>query len=250
MKYAQGIIGLLVGTALGGSVVAATTEGTATGSADKDSIRAIVLEVIKEEPQAIMESVSSFQMKQREAKMQESSAALKDSAVKEAIFNDDTLAIAGNKNGKHVVAEFFDYDCPVCKMQFKIFADMIKKDPELKIVFHEYPIFGPVSEENSRIGLAVTKLYPEKYYTFHEKMMGGKGHETTNDRTYGILKEMGLDVEKVKATAKSDEIVKKLADTRALGQKLNIQGTPTIIVGDEVIPHAAQMNELEAKFSK
>lgn len=246
MKYAQGIIGLLVGTALGGSVVAATTEGTV--GADKETIRAIVLDVIKDEPQAIIDSLNGYQAKQQQEKIEASSAALKDSAVKEAIYKDNTLAFAGNKNGSHVIAEFFDYDCPVCKMQFNIFTEMLKKDPELKIVFHEYPIFGPVSEENSRIGLSVAELYPEKYFEFHEKMMGGKGHETTNDRTYGILKELGMDVEKVKATSKTDEIATKLAASRELGQKLNIQGTPTIIVGDEVIPHAAQMNELEAKL--
>lgn len=249
MKYAQGIIGLLVGTALGGSVVAATTEGTAVaGSTDKESIRAVVLEIIKEEPKAIIDSLNEFSAKQRNERQAEASAVLKQDGVKAKIFADDTLAYAGNKNGKHVVAEFFDYDCPVCKMQFQVFTELLKQDPELKIVFHEYPIFGPVSEENSRIGLTVAEMYPEKYFEFHEKMMGGKGHETTNDRTYGILKELGMDVEKVKSKSKSDEIVAKLDASRQLGQQLNIQGTPTVVVGEELIPHAVQIDELKAKL--
>lgn len=246
MKYAQGIIGLLVGTALGGSVIAATTE--TGGTASKDSIRATVLEVIKEEPQAIIESLNAWQAKQQADKLAGASAALKKDGVKDSIFNDATLPFAGNKDGKHVVAEFFDYNCPVCKMQFQVFTEMLAKDKELKIVFHEYPIFGATSEENSRLGLAVADLYPEKYWQFHEKMMGGKGHEQNNDRTLAILKELGLDVAKVQEKSKTEEVAAQLEKSRRIGQSLNIQGTPTLIVEDTIIPHAAQAPELEILF--
>ncbi|MFM9889469.1 MAG: DsbA family protein [Rickettsiales bacterium] len=253
MKTTHFLIGLLAGTALGGAVVAAT--GTTTHSASgasglsRDEIQQIVRDTISNEPQLILDSVQKFQQGQRNAAMGKANESLKNSDVRAAIFNNEQLAIGGNKNGTHVVAEFFDYDCPVCKTQFKVLAEMLKKDPELKIVFHEFPIFGPVSEENSRIGLAVTKLYPEKYYAFHEKMMGGEGHQKTTKRTYEILKELGMDEAKIKTSSNSEEIIKQLADSRALGEKLSIQGTPALIIGDEITPHFLPEEELQAKFA-
>ncbi|MEF5008139.1 DsbA family protein, partial [Escherichia coli] len=94
--------------------------------------------------------VQNYQQDQQRQAMSKANDALKDPAVRDAVFNDATLAFAGNKTGKHVVAEFFDYDCPVCKIQFKALVELIKTDPELKVVFHEFPIFGPTSDENSK----------------------------------------------------------------------------------------------------
>lgn len=248
MKYAYGVIGLLVGTALGGSVVAATGK-TGSANMDTDAIKQIVRDVIKNEPQVMVDSLRAYQEDMQQSANSEASKALKDDGVRNAVLNDEDLPYAGNGNGDHVIAEFFDYDCPVCKMQFKVFQEMLKKDPELKIVFHEFPIFGPTSEENSHLGLAVSKLYPEKYYEFHSKMMEGKGHETDTKRTYAIMKELGFDIAKVEKMSKSDEVQKQLLKSRELGEKLRIQGTPAVIIGDELIPHLVQGPELEAKLS-
>lgn len=253
MKTSSFLIGLLAGTALGGAVVAATgTHSPSAGSASgltREDVQQIVRDTISNEPKLILESVQKFQEGQRNAALGKANESLKDASVRDAIFNNEKLAVGGNKNGKHVVAEFFDYDCPVCKSQFKVLASMLKNDPELKIVFHEFPIFGPVSEENSRIGLAVANLYPEKYYAFHEKMMGGEGHQKTAKRTYEILKELGMDEAKVKTASNSEEIIGQLAESRALGEKLNIQGTPTLVIADEITPHFLPEEELTAKFA-
>lgn len=250
MKYAQLLMGLFAGTALGGAIVANTTAAPVSGaSLSKADVQQIVRDTISNEPKLILESVQKFQDSQRNAAMSRANEALKDASVRDAIFNAEHLAVAGNKNGTHVVAEFFDYDCPVCKMEFKVLAPMLKSDPQLKIIFHEFPIFGPTSEENARIGLAVTQLYPEKYYAFHEKMMGGEGHQKTTKRTYEILKELGLDEAKIKTTMNSEEIEKRLAASRALGEKLLIQGTPTLVIGDEIVPHFLPAEELQAKFA-
>lgn len=253
MKTTSFLIGLLAGTALGGAVVAATgTHSANAGAASvltREEVQQIVRDTIAKEPKLILESVQRFQEGERNAAMSKANESLKDASVKDAIFNNERLAIAGNKNGTHVVAEFFDYDCPVCKSEFKVLAPMLKKDPELKIVFHEFPIFGPVSEENSRVGLAVTKLYPEKYFAFHAKMMEGEGHQKTTKRTYEILKELGMDEAKVKAAANSEEIISQLAESRALGEKLTIQGTPTLVIGEELVPHFLPEAELQARFA-
>jgi protein-disulfide isomerase len=251
MKYAQLIMGLLIGTALGGAVVASQgTNASGGGAVNEEAVKQIVRDTIMNEPKLIMDSVQKYQQQQQAQAAGKASEVLKDPAVTDLIFRDDALPFAGNKDGKNVIAEFFDYNCPVCKMQFKVFTDLLAKDKDLKIVFHEFPIFGPVSDQNSKIGLAVAKLYPAKYYTFHEKMMEGRGHEENNDRTLLILKDLGFDVAKVQEVAQSDEVAAQLDKSRDLGQKLNIRGTPTLVVGDEVIGHAVDADALEAKLSQ
>ncbi|MFZ4542196.1 MAG: DsbA family protein [Rickettsiales bacterium] len=247
MKYAQLIIGLLAGTAIGGTVVAST--GTPAGAtADAETIKKIVREVISEEPKLIMESVQKFQMSQQKKQAEGASEAMKDSAVQEKVYNDPNAASHGPKDSKRVMAEFFDYNCGACKYMFKSIDELIKKDKTVRVVFHEYPIFGPVSEMNSKIGLAVNRLYAEKYYDFHVKMMTHEGR--VDDKVaYGYAKDLGMDVEKLQAEVAKPELNAILENNRQLGDTLQIQGTPTLTIGTEVVQHALSFTDLESKLN-
>lgn len=245
MKYAQGIIGLLVGTALGGSVVAATTEGN--GNHNADSIRAVVLQVIKEEPQAIMESVSAWQQKQQQEKLAGASAALKDPAVMKAVLDTTDSPFIGPADSTKTVVEFFDYNCPACKMQFEQLDALHKTDSDVKIIFKEYPIFGAQSEANSRLGLAVHRIAPDQYFAWHTKMMSNKGR-TDEATALKYATELGINEAKLKEEAAGPKVEEILAAERALGQKLNLQGTPSLVIGDELVPHAMGADEIKAKF--
>lgn len=244
MKYAQGIIGLLIGTALGGSVIAATTEN----SAPTGDIRAQVLQVIKEEPQAIVDSLNAWQAKQQEEKMAGASAALKDPATNAAVHDTADSAFIGKADSKNTVVEFFDYNCPACKMQFEQLDALHKADGDVKIIFKEYPIFGAQSEANSRIGIAVNRIAPDKYFAWHTKMMTNKGR-TDEATALKYAQEVGIDTAKLKEEAASPKVAEILAAERALGQKLNLQGTPSLIIGDELVPHAMGADEIKSKFA-
>lgn len=249
MKYAQLIIGLLAGTALGGSVVAATDSNSSSGKGlDKEAVKAVVRQVISDEPQLIIESVQKLQMAEQKKQQANMGESLKDDAVREQVYHDKNAASTGPKDSKRVVVEFFDYNCGACKYMFKSLQALVEKDKTARVVFHEYPIFGPTSEENSKIGVAVNRLYPEKYFDFYVKMMSASGHVDAK-AALGFAKELGMDEEKLKTEAAKKEVSAVLEANRVLGEKLHIQGTPTLVIGDEVVPHALSLEDLEEKLS-
>lgn len=239
------IIALLAGAVLGG---AAMTQSNAIGGGD-EKIKEIVRQVIKDEPRLILDSVNNMQQTEQKEKMAKAQDALKDESLKLAIFNNVSVPFVGRADSKKTVVEFFDYNCPACKAQFKVIDELHKKDGEVKILFKEYPIFGPQSDTNSKIGLAVQKLDPSKYYAFHTKMMTheGRADEAT---ALGFVKEIGLDPAAVKAEIVKPEYEETLQANRAIGDKLHIQGTPTIVIGDEVVPHMVAMPEFVEKLGK
>lgn len=254
MKYAQLVMGLLIGTALGGAVVGGLNTGsmgnTAKGaSLDKTAIQDIVRETIDGEGERIMQAVSKHQQAQQKQRTAGASEALKSAEVKNDIYHDEGVAFAGPHDAERVVAEFFDYNCPACKMQYKALAELLEKDKNVKVVFHEYPIFGPQSETNSKIGLAVFYTAPQKYLAFHEKMMGNEGR-TDEATAYSFVKDIGLNVEKVKELANSSKVKEALEKSRALGGKMGVQGTPSVFIGEEMIPHAVSFDEIEARLSQ
>jgi protein-disulfide isomerase len=250
MKYAQLVIGLLVGTALGGSVIAATgaAPGVSTGG-DNESIKAIVRDVIAQEPQLILDSVQKYQIAEQQKKASRANDALKDSAVRDQVFNNADAPNHGQKDSKRVIVEFFDYNCGVCKQMFKGLETLAKKDPTLRVVFFEFPIFGETSDTNSKIALAVNRLYPEKYFDFHAKMMTNPARGTDAKVALGFAKALGMDADKVKAESEKKEVADILVANRLLGEKLHVQGTPLLIIGDEIIPHAMSPEDLEARVN-
>lgn len=250
MKYAQLVIGLLIGTALGGSVIAATDAAPRTsGGGDNESIKTIVREVIAQEPQLILDSVQKYQMAEQQKKAEKANDALKDAAVREQIFNNADAPNHGPKDSKRVIVEFFDYNCGVCKQMFKGLETLAKKDATVRVVFFEFPIFGETSDTNAKIALAVNRLYPEKYFDFHAKMMTNPARGTDAKVALGFAKALGMDADKVKAESEKKEVADILVANRALGEKLHVQGTPLLIIGDEIIPHALSPEDLEARVN-
>ncbi len=254
MKYAQLIIGLLAGTAIGGAVVVSAGNPLAGaglnfgGGVDRESVKQIVRDTISEEPQLIMDSVQKFQEARRKQTTQNANELLKDPAAKAEIYEFADAAFVGPKDAKKVVVEFYDYDCPACHMMFKSIDKVLEKNKDVKVIFREFPIFGPTSEKNSQIAIAVNRLYPAKYFQFHEKMMGGTG-KNSEEKTLGFVKELGMNVEKVKAEAAKPDVQETIEATKKLASKLGIQGTPSLIVGEELVPHAMSAEDLEAKLN-
>ena len=252
MKYAQLIIGLLAGTAIGGAVVVSsggslTGGGFKFGGVDRETVKQIVRDTISEDPQFILDSVNKYQQARREKDVQAASQSLKDPAVKAEVFDYADVAFVGPKDAKKVVVEFFDYDCPACHMMFKGIDELVKTNKDVKVIFREFPIFGPVSDQNSRLAIALARLYPEKYFKFHEKMMNGPGHNGSEAKTLAVIKSLGINTDKVKAEAAKPDVQATLDATKKLGAKLGIQGTPSLVIGDELIPHAMSGDDLKAR---
>lgn len=248
MKYAQLLMGLLVGTALGGAAVSATLEQNA-GAPDNEAIRAIVRDVIKTEPQLILDSVQAHQQGQQKQENAATNELLKKPEIQKSLFSDENSPSVGPVDAKNVVVEFFDYNCPACKMMFEGLDKLHAADKNVRIVFKEYPIFGPQSETNSKLGIAVHRIDPKKYFEFHGKMMAHKGR-ADEAQALGFIKEIGLDPAKVKAESETPEVAKILEAERALGGALKVQGTPTLVVNEEYVPHALAYEQLVEKLKK
>ncbi len=218
-----------------------------TSSVNEDQVKAIVRQVIDEEPKLILDSVQKMQNQGRAQAQAEASKVLADEAVRQALFYNDKSPYAGPKDAKKVVVEFFDYNCPACKVQYTTLSQLLKEHKDVKVVFKEFPIFGPQSDKNAMIALAVNKIDRTKYVAFHEKMMTFQGRA---DETQALkfVKEIGLNVEEVKKEAASREVAQVLAMHRELGGKIKVQGTPTVIVGSEIVPHAVSMDDIRSKL--
>jgi protein-disulfide isomerase len=158
------------------------------------------------------------------------------------IYDNPATPVGGNPQGSATIVEFFDYRCPYCKQVQPSLEALIKQDPQLRLVYKEFPILGPVSVTAAHAALAAQRQ--GKYDAFHAAMMAARGN-ISDDTIFQVAASVGLDVDRLKRDMASPEIARQLKDNLVLADALNIHGTPAFIVGDRVVPGAVDLGTLK-----
>jgi protein-disulfide isomerase len=141
----------------------------------------------------------------------------------------------GNPRGKTALVEFYDLNCPFCRIASVDIGDLVDTDPELKLVLVPYPVLGPASVAASRVELAVAKLgTPRQFYEFHRRIYAQHG---TADglRALAVAGELGLDQRALRALGDSAQTTQTMKAHLALGSTLGLTATPSFILGNLAI---------------
>lgn len=196
----------------------------AFSDAEKSQIKEVVKELLKEEPGLVIEAMTEYRIQETK---REAEAAAENLKKYEDYFKRADAPIAGNPKGDIVVVEFFDYNCGYCKRAFDDLAKLIQDDDRVKVIFQEMPILGPSSQTMAEYSLAAKRQ--DKYFEFHIALMSHKGGKTDED-ILKLAEKAGLDTEKLKKDAKSDEVAAEIAKSKEVAIDLGIRGTPAFII--------------------
>jgi protein-disulfide isomerase len=158
--------------------------------------------------------------------------------------------VLGNPQGKVTMVEFFDYNCGYCKRALPDMIDLLKTDPDLKFVLKEFPVLGEGSVDAAHVAVAarMQDSTGKKYIEFHQKLLGGRG-PADKARALAVAKEVGFDMPRIEKDMNSDEVKKTIDEDMKLADALGVSGTPTYIVGDEVVVGAVGLDELKQKLN-
>lgn len=201
-------------------------------SLDRNAVEAIVREYLLENPEIMLEVQTALETKQQEEQRSTQLATIKDQSAE--IFNASYDGIVGNPNGSTTVVEFFDYNCGFCKRAMADMDEMVKADPDLRFVLKEFPILGPDSQKAHVVSMAFRALHPEKYADFHRDLLNGPGR-AGEESAMRVALELGADEAAIRQEMSNPEIQDAFVKTYELANALSITGTPSYVVGDEVV---------------
>ena len=145
------------------------------------------------------------------------------------------VVVVGNRTGGKTLTEFYDLNCPYCRVASADMADMIEHDPQLRLVLVPYPVLGVASIEAGRVELAVAKLgTPEEFYAFQRQIFSQRG-TADGQRALAVAHGLGLDDVALTKLANSDEITRTMKNQVNLGTALGLEATPSFIAGGVAI---------------
>jgi protein-disulfide isomerase len=216
--------------------------------AQKSEIEKIIRDYLINNPEVLQEAIAALEKKQAAEEATKHQAAVKDNA--EAIFNSPRQVTVGNPQGDVTFVEFFDYNCGYCKRAMADMMDLMKHDPKLKVVLKEFPVLGPASVEVARVAVAVRMQDKtgKKYLDFHQKLLSGRG-QVDKARAVAAAKEAGLDVARIERDINSDEVRQTLEESMKLAEKLGLNGTPSYVIGPNVVVGAVGLDQLKEKVN-
>lgn len=120
-------------------------------------------------------------------------------------------------------------------------------DPQLRIVYKEFPILSAGSVFAAKAALAANKQ--GKYVAFHRALYQVRG-QVDEPKVLEAARTAGLDVARMKADMQDAAIERMLDKNNKLAQALHITGTPGFVIGDEVQTGAIDLNRLQALIGK
>lgn len=201
--------------------------------AQRADVEKTVRDYLLKNPQILVQMSAALEQHQAQEREKLIQTAISDNA--DMIFRDNYGLEAGDPEGDVTIVEFSDYNCPYCKRAFESLTKLLDSDKKVRVILKEFPIFGERSEGAARVAIAAKNQ--GKYFEVHTALLENRGQN--NEQTALKLAErLGLDMEKLRADMNSDETKKIIRETRELGNKLGIQGTPFYLVGDRSIPGA------------
>jgi protein-disulfide isomerase len=214
----------------------------------RGEIERIVREYLLSHPELLQDVMNELEKRQAMAEAEKHRASVKEHSAE--IFASPRQVTLGNPQGDVTIVEFFDYNCGYCKRAMADMLDLLKNDAKLKFVLKEFPVLGEGSVQAAQVAAAVRMQDKtgKKYLEFHQKLLGSRG-QVDKARALAVAKEVGLDMARIEKDMASDEAKATIEESLKLADALGLNGTPSYVVGGDVVIGAVGLNTLKEKVN-
>ena len=217
--FALSSLAMAIGMSMGLPVHAESTS-----QINKAEVEKIVHDYLVSNPDVLIEASQALQKKQQDMLQAQAKTAISEHA---SALAKGELTVEGNAKGNVTLVEFFDYQCGHCVKMQPVVKELISKNPNLRVIYREFPIFGKESETASRVAIAAAMQ--GKYGDIHAKLFNGE-HQLNEEKILSIAKKSGLDMSKLKIDMNSSKVSSILDESRKLAEAIHLMGTPAFIV--------------------
>ena len=201
-----------------------------------------VLQIIRENPEAILDSVQAYQRKQQAAQQKEQQAFLEQTKTnpKAVIGSSPTT---GAKAGKVLLVEFSDFQCPYCSKAHAILQPFMAKHRDVvTLVYKHFPLVSIHAEAMPAAKAAWAAGQQGKFWEYHDALfthqdqLGEAFYQTT-------AKTLSLDLKRFERDRTIAEAA--IQQDMELGKKLGLSGTPFFVMNGETLTGLSSADDLE-----
>ena len=199
---------------------------------DRATLNSIIEDFIRNNPEIVRDTLIALAAREEAERKQTGLAKVRD---------DQGDPVMGNANGTITLYEFSDYNCGYCKRVFEPIQQLVRDNPDIRLVIKEFPILSQSSLFAAKAAIAAEMQ--GKFGDYHIAMMTFRG-QITDAVVMRMAAQAGLDIEQLKSDMESSKTLAIIQRTREAAAALEINGTPGLVIGDTVVPGAIGLDEL------
>src|SRR5260370_26606994 len=147
------------------------------------------------------------------------------------ILNDPETPTGGNPNSDLTIVDFFDYNCPYCKLAAKSLEKIVKTDGNIRLVYRDWPILAETSIIGARLALAAK--YQGQYIPVHHALMDIPGYGVSQEQMMEAVRNAGVDLAQLDTdiARHADDIAGLIKRNLNIAQAIGLQGTRGFLLG-------------------
>ena len=229
---------------LAGSLLVAAAPGARAASftpEQRAEIVAILREALRSDPSILRDAIQALRAAEGAQRDQAVHAAI--ARNRAALAADPADPVAGNPAGNVTAVEFYDTRCPYCRRMLPTMEALLKAEPGVRLVYKDLPVLGPASLLEARALLAAQRQ--DGYLRLQGALMrNSSAPSSTPEGIRAEAERQGLDGARLLRDMDDPAIRARLEANARLARDLAIDGTPTLVIGDTLIPGAAGLADL------
>jgi protein-disulfide isomerase len=208
-----------------------------------------VLQIIRENPEVVLEAVQAYRKKQ-EGEQQKA----RQSFLQQMVANPQTVIgrspTTGAKNGKILLVEFSDFQCPYCsKAQEPLKQFLAKHGDSVTLVYKNLPLTSIHPEALPAAKAAWAAGQQGKFWEFHTALFNNQ--KQLGEAFYQVTaKSLGLNLAQFDRDRTSPTAETAIAQDLQMAEQLGIDGTPFFVMNGQPLPGVVQLSDLEKALEK
>lgn len=147
------------------------------------------------------------------------------------------------------LAVFTDYRCPACRHAFPAVEKAVRRDGKIRVIYKDWPIFGPPSERAASIALSCAEqgIYP----AVHRRLMTDS-RTIDDDMLRDVVAGAGGDWHRATTwlAAHAWAVAARLRANAQEAYSIGLPGTPGYLAGRLLVMGADAVNDFEQMFAR
>ena len=204
-----------------------------------------VLEIIRKNPQVILDSVQSYQRSQVQQEQQ-----LRDKVLSQIRQEPKLLLrnspVTGSASQKIIMAEFSDFECPYCsKAQAVVKEFMARNQNEVTLVYKHFPLTEIHAQAEPAALASWAATQQGKFWEYHDALF--EQQSKLGEEFYlELAKTLKLDIDRFNRDRQSPEAKAAIKKDFELGKSLGVRGTPSFVINGVFFSGVPDVKGLEA----
>ena len=210
-----------------------------------NELEPLIKKIISENPELILESVKKFQIEQ--SKIEKAQLDTKNKELIQELKSYENSMFIGFNNADTTIYEFVDYNCGYCQKFHDVLLELFADNKNLRVEIIQLPILSNFSVDLAKIAMAANLIGDfEKVHNY----LYSSERRSDLPEIFADLFLRGIDIKSIKENINSVQITNKIKEHKALADLFRLNGTPALIIGNEIVPGYIDLLKLMEIISK